>query len=193
MDDWRTGRMTEKSRKQSRINLRGEMGFILVLYCHSTVWPFTLAWLASTGIKCERASEWGSAFLLHPVNLTADLRKVDLSVAEKRFKTMALFISEMNFQQLIIPKAEIHCWAHVPSSSALFQRPGCLPAPWRHSGNYSDPEIFKVLLQESSSPFCSLLLPPGNLCWDGDWRAVNPWAGPEWILALQMTIQSRRW
>lgn len=85
----------------------------------------------------------GSAFLLHPVNLTADLREADLSVAKKQFKTMALFISEMNFQQLIIPKAEIHCWAHVPSSSALFQRPGCLPVPWHHSGNYSDPEIFK--------------------------------------------------
>lgn len=51
----------------------------------------------------------GSAFLLHPVNLTADLREADLSVAKKQFKTMALFISEMNFQQLIIPKAEIHC------------------------------------------------------------------------------------
>lgn len=57
MDDWRTGRMTAKSRKQNQINLRGEMGFILIVHCHSTVWPFTLSWHASTDINWERGSE----------------------------------------------------------------------------------------------------------------------------------------
>ena len=42
VDDWRTERMTEKSHKQNQINLEGEMGFILILHYHSTVWPFAL-------------------------------------------------------------------------------------------------------------------------------------------------------
>lgn len=51
----------------------------------------------------------GSVFLFFPVNLAADLKEVDCVIVEDQFKATAPILSEMNLQQLRIPKVEIHC------------------------------------------------------------------------------------
>lgn len=63
----------------------------------------------------------GSVFLLCPLDLVADLEEVDCAIAEEQLKATIFFLSEMNLQQLRNPKVEIHCGAHMPSSSELFQ------------------------------------------------------------------------
>jgi len=49
-----------------------------------------------------------SVFLLCPVNLAADLEVVDSVIVEEQLKATALFLSEINLQQLRIPTVDIH-------------------------------------------------------------------------------------
>lgn len=134
--DWRTGRMTGKSCRQSQINLRGEMGFILVLSCCSIVWTFTLAWYWHK----MREEFWeGSVIVLHPVNLTADLWEVDFIVVEKQFHATASSsvkcIYNSNESQQLKFTAEHLC----PLSLSNFSD----QASCHHSGYCCHLEIFK--------------------------------------------------